>query len=64
MWTVVYMSQKSQEAQKIKAILEAEGIIVKKRRVHQPGDEECFYEILVPSKEVPAAHNLIIDAEL
>lgn len=64
MWTVVYMSQKPEEAQKIKGILEAENIIVKKRRVHQPGSDECFFEILVPSKEVAGAHSLIIDAEL
>ncbi len=64
MWTVIYMSQKSEEAENIKKILEAEDIIVKKRRVHQPGEEESFFEILVPSKEVASAHSLIIDAEL
>ena len=64
MWTIVYIAQKAEEAWKIKKLLEEEGIIVKNKRVSGDGDGECCFEILVPSKEVPEAHSLIIDAEL
>lgn len=64
MWTTVYISQKAEEARNIKKLLEEEGIIVKNKRVSRDEAGECCFEILVPSKEVPAAHSLIIDAEL
>ncbi len=64
MWTTVYISQTAEEAGKIRAILEDNGVIVKNRRVTNPDNGECYFEILVPSKEVAAAHGLIIDAEL
>lgn len=64
MWTTIYISQKSEEAMKIKEILEAEGIITKNKRVRNAENDECYFEILVPSKEVAAAHGLIIDAEI
>lgn len=64
MWITVYISQKSEEAEEIRTRLENEGIAVKLR--HASGDEadEGCYEILVPSREVAEAHNLIFDAEL
>lgn len=64
MWTVVYMSQTFEEAQKIRKLLEDRDIIVKNKRVNNSEADECYFEILVPSKEVPQAHSLIIDAEL
>lgn len=64
MWTIIYISQKSEEAVKIKALLESEGIITKNKRVSNAENNECYFEIMVPSKEVASAHGLIIDAEL
>lgn len=64
MWTTVYMSQKSEESERMKMILESEGIIAKNKRVSSADEDSCYYEILVPSKEVSQAHSLIIDAEL
>lgn len=64
MWTTVYISQTADEAEKIKAILENEEIIVKNKRVCNPDNGECYFEISVPSREVAPAHKLIIDAEL
>lgn len=60
----VYISQTAEEAGKIKAILENKKIIVKNRRVSTGENGECYFEISVPSREVAAAHKLIIDAEL
>ena len=64
MWTTVYMSQESESSKRMKMLLESEGIIAKNKRVSSPEDDNCYFEILVPSKEVSAAHSLIIDAEL
>ena len=45
-------------------LLESEGIIAKNKMVGNNEENECFYEILVPSKEISEAHGIIIDAEL
>ena len=64
MWTTIYMSQKEEETIRIKSLLEAKGIITKSKCVRNETEEECYYEILVPSKEVAEAHSLIIDEEI
>ncbi len=64
MWITVYISQKLEEAEGIKACLENSGVAVKfKRTSNEENGESCF-EILVPSKEVAEAHSLIFDAEI
>ena len=40
MWTIIYMSQKSEKAIKIKKILESEGIIAKSKTVGNNEDNE------------------------
>ena len=64
MWTTVYISQKPEEAQNIRLRLEDAGICVKSKRTINAESGESCYELLVPSRELQEAHNLIIDAEL
>lgn len=64
MWVTVYISQKSEDAEKIKACLESSDIAVKFKRSEGEDNGESCYEILVPSREVAEAHELILDAEL
>lgn len=64
MWTTIYISPKSEKAVKIKKLLESEGIIAKNKTVGNNENNECFFEILVPSKEISEAHSIIIDSEL
>lgn len=63
MWTLVYISQKVEEALNVKSVLESEGIIAKNKRVRNDENDEYCFEILVPSSEVKKAHDLIIDIE-
>jgi len=57
MWTVVYMAQNKEMADKLHAALSENGVLVKIKAI---GDDNC-YEILVPAAEVEEAHNIIID---
>lgn len=65
MWTVVYVAQREDEAEKIRAVLRKGKIISRTRRINSDGakDEMCF-EIMVPSAELEVSQNLIIAAEL
>lgn len=63
MWTLVYISQKVDEALNVKTMLESAGIIAKNKRVRNSENDEYCFEILVPSSEVKEAHSLIIDME-
>ncbi len=62
MWTVVYMAQSSEMAQKLKEILEEGGLIVKVRLLDRSSgtQSECA-EVLVPETEVEEAHKIIIE---
>lgn len=65
MWTVVYIAKNTEIAEKIRAILENDGMIVKVRPIVKGGgisDSSC--EILVPASEVEQAHGLIIEFEI
>ena len=64
MWTLVYISQKLEEALNVKAMLESAGIIAKNKRVRNSGNDEYCFEILVPASEVKEAHGIIIDMEI
>ncbi len=64
MWVTVYISQKSEDAEMIKACLENAEIAVKYKRSRGEENGESCFEILVPSREVAEAHGLILDAEL
>jgi len=62
MWTVVYMAQGKDIAEKIKEALEKEGLLVKLRPISKVTDEESTgFEVLVPESEVEEAHSIIIE---
>jgi len=62
MWTVVYMAQSKEVADKLNSILSSEGILVKLRPVSKTQDSgDNYFEVLVPESEVEEAHNIIIE---
>lgn len=62
MWTVVYLAQKEEIAELLRARLEGEGLLVKVRRAG--GNPDCEgYEVLVPETEIKQAHEIIIDTD-
>jgi len=62
MWTVVYMAQSKEIVEKLQAILEKEGLLVKIRPISKNSDNnDNYYEVLVPESEVEEAHSIIID---
>lgn len=62
MWTVIYISQSAETAQKLVDALYQNGIVSKLRRAGADGGEEkgCC-EVLVPNTEMEAAQDLIIE---
>ena len=58
MWTVIYMAKDENDVSLLKEKLGEGGIMTMVKRV------EDYIEILVPSREVDQAHNIIIDTEL
>lgn len=64
MWTVIYIAQKQEEVQSLKACLEANQIIVRVRLLTDGTAENGeSYEVLVPAAEVSAAHGLMFGAD-
>ena len=62
MWTVVYMAQNKELAEKIQKILTNEGLLAKIRPINKNKDvEDNYYEVLVIQSEVEEAHNIIIE---
>lgn len=62
MWTVVYMAKNRETAEKLKELLEKDGMLVKIRPVCKTNDNnEGSYDVLVPESEVEQAHSIIID---
>lgn len=61
MWMVVYVAQTKEQAEKIRALLQAAGILVKIRGLNQSENEKfgCL-EIMVPESEMKEAHDIII----
>lgn len=65
MWTVVYISQSVQTAEKLVEVLKANALISRLRRSNSSGDEKgSCYEVLVPSTELEKAQDLMIENEL
>ena len=60
-WTTVYLAQNKIEAEKIKQLLDEEGLLVKLRSLgaHSVSTEYGCIEILVPKSEVKEAHEII-----
>jgi hypothetical protein len=62
MWTVVYMAQSKEIANKLQDFLAQDGILVKLRSIsknHENNDN--YYEVLVPEAEVEEAYSVIIE---
>ncbi|MDP4180562.1 MAG: hypothetical protein Q8942_05655 [Bacillota bacterium] len=62
MWTVVYMAQSKDIANKLQELLTVDGILVKVRPIsknHESSDN--YFEVLVPEAEVEEAHSVIIE---
>ena len=61
MWTVIYMVQSMEEAEKLKELLENANVLVKIRPVTKAAEGEAnAYEILIPETEKEEAHSIII----
>ena len=58
MWTVVYMTKKEDELSSLKSKLQTNKIMVMVRKI------DDFFEILVPSEELPEAQTIIIDTKI
>lgn len=58
MWTVIYMTKDENDISLIKNKLKDIDVIVMVRQ------RDDYFEVLVPSSEVSAAHNVIIETEI
>ena len=61
MWTVVYMAQNKEMAEKLESALEDEGLLVKVNPVSQKEKNDNYFELSVPEGEVEEAHSIIIE---
>lgn len=66
MWTVVYMAKNDEALHSVCGLLDKCGIIFRAVPISSTAQEgaDLYYDILVPSAEVSAAHALILDEEL
>lgn len=55
MWTVVYIAQSAQEAEKISGALKDNGVLVKLKQLGQSKGSKTMYEVMVPQMEVEDA---------
>lgn len=58
MWTVVYMTKNEEDISSLKRKLQNNRIMVMVRKV------DDFFEVLVPSEEIPEAQAVIIDTKI
>ena len=65
MWTVIYLAQNIDTANKLIELLESKGLLVKLRTLScdNKNESEC-YEVLVPETEVDEAHSVLIENNL
>lgn len=61
MWTVVYMAQNKEMAEKLKSVLEEGGILVRINPVSRKEKTDDYFEVSVPEAEVEEAHGIIIE---
>lgn len=64
MWTVIYVSQSPETARKLADALYQNGIVSKVRMSCGSEEEQECCEVLVPSTEMEAAQDLIIENDL
>ena len=61
MWTVIYMVQSMDDADKLRKLLESSNVLTKIRPVTKAAEGEAnAYEILIPATEKEEAHKIII----
>lgn len=58
MWTVIYMTKNEEDISSLKTKLQKNKIMVMVRKV------DDFFEVLVPSEEIPEAQTIIIDTKI
>ncbi|NLU51390.1 MAG: hypothetical protein GXX10_00760 [Clostridiaceae bacterium] len=61
MWTVVYMAQNKDVAERLKSILEEDGILVRINPISRKEKADDYFELSVPESEVEEAHGIIIE---
>lgn len=59
MWTVVYVAQSIDEAQKIENALTADGVLVKLKQIGKGKNGLGIFEVLVPKTEVEDAYLIL-----
>lgn len=59
MWTVIYIAQSKDGANKLQNRLNEQGVLVKTRQICKSKRSEGIYEILVPETEVQDACGII-----
>lgn len=55
MWTVIYVAQSKDGANKLQSRLSEQGVLVKTRQISKSKKTDGIYEILVPETEVEDA---------
>ena len=59
MWTVVYIAQSKDGAEKLQSMLREQGVLVKMRRIGKSKNNDGLYEILVPEMEIEDARVIL-----
>jgi hypothetical protein len=59
MWTVIYMAQSKESVMKVEKILADAAVAVRVRPVGG-GEDDGYFEILVPEAETQLAHSILI----
>ena len=59
MWTVVYIAQSKDGAEKLQSMLREQGVLVKMRGIGKSKNNDGLYEILVPEMEIEDARVIL-----
>lgn len=59
MWTVIYVAQSKNGANKLQSKLSEQGVLVKTRLISKSSKTDGVYEVLVPETEVEDACGII-----
>ncbi|MBO8141754.1 MAG: glutamate decarboxylase [Firmicutes bacterium] len=60
MWTVIYIARNLAAGQRVRQVLEREGLLVRMRPVGEPRNAEAV-ELLVPEAEAEEAHEVLAE---
>lgn len=61
MWTIVYIAQEKELAERIKSALTEKNILFKVREMGKENTDDVCYEFLVCETEIEQAHSVIIE---